>query len=89
MVALLLVPTRRNLIQRAKERNKKNSITEVLKKTVYDMFWGDNVTEAQQFMETELNQLLEKSSWNVTYGSSGDPTMTSGMVSCSKTSFVA
>ena len=64
-------------------------IDEVLKKGAYDMFWYDNETEAQQFMETDIDQLLEQSSRTVTYGSSGQLTMSSVMGSFSKASSVA
>ena len=53
------------------------------------MFRGDDDTEAQQFMETDIDQMLEQSSRTVTYGSSGKSTMSSGMGRFSKASFVA
>ena len=64
-------------------------IDELLKKGSYDLFCCDNDTEAQQFMETDIDQLIEQSSRTFTYGSSGKSTMSSGMGSFSKASFVA
>ena len=53
------------------------------------MFQGEYDTVAQQFLETGTNQLLEQSSRTVTYGSSGQLTMSSVMGSFSKASSVA
>ena len=64
-------------------------IDELLKKGAYDMFQDDDDTEDQQFMETDIDQLLERSSRTITYGSSGQSTMSSGLGSFSKASFVA
>ena len=64
-------------------------IDEILKKGAYDVFRDDNDIEAQQFMETDIDQLLEWSSPTVTYGSPGQPTMSSGLGNFSKASFVA
>ena len=64
-------------------------IDELLKKGAYDVFWDDDDTEVQQFMKTDIDQLLEQSSRTVTYGSYGKSTMSSGMRSFSKASFVA
>ena len=40
-------------------------------------------------METDIDQLLERRSRTATYGSSGQSTMSSGLGSFSKASFVA
>ena len=52
------------------------------------MFWDENYIEAQQLMETDIYQMLERSSRTVTYGSSGKSTMSSGLGRFSKASFV-
>ena len=52
------------------------------------MFPYDDDTEAQQLMETDIDQLLERSSWTVIYGSYGHSTMSRVMGSFSKASFV-
>ena len=64
-------------------------IDELLKKGAYDVFWDDNDTEALQFMETDIDQLLELSSRNVTSDISGQSTMISGLGSFSKAGFVS
>ena len=53
------------------------------------MFWDDDDTEAQQFMETDIEKLVEWSSQTVTYGSSGQSTMSSGLGRFIKAIFVA
>ena len=63
-------------------------IDELLKKVSYYVFRDDNDKETKQFMETDIDQLLEQSSRNFTYGSSGQSTMSSGLGSFSKASFV-
>ena len=64
-------------------------IDELLKKGAYVVFWNNNDTEAQQFMETDIEQLVEWSSQTVTYGSSGQSTMSSGLGRFIKAIFVA
>ena len=64
-------------------------IDEILKKGDYDVFWDDDDTEAQQFMETDIDQLIEQSSRTVTYGSYGQSTMRSGLGRFSKSIFFA
>ena len=59
-------------------------IDELLIKGDYDVFRDDDDTEAQQFMKTDIDQLLELSSLAVTYGSYGQSTMISGLGSFSK-----
>lgn len=61
-------------------------IDELLKKGAYDVFKDDDDAEAEKFMETDIDQLLEKSSMKVTYGASASSG--SGLGSFSKASFV-
>ena len=63
-------------------------IDKILRKGSYYVFKDDDDTEAQHFMETDIEQMLERSSRNVTYGSFGQSTMSSGLGSFSKASFV-
>ena len=62
-------------------------IDELLKKGAYDVFRDDDDTEAQKFMETDIDQLLERSSRTVTYGNT-DTSISSGLANFSKASFV-
>lgn len=62
-------------------------IDELLKKGAYDAFRDDDDTEAQKFMETDIDQLLERSSRTVTYGNT-DTSISSGLANFSKASFV-
>lgn len=64
-------------------------IDELLKKGAYDVFRDEDDTEAEKFMETDIDQLLEHSSKKVTYGSSATSSLGSGLGSFSKASFVA
>ena len=45
-------------------------IDELLKKGAYDVFRDEDDAEAEKFMETDIDQLLEHSSKKVTYGAS-------------------
>lgn len=63
-------------------------IDELLKKGAYDVFRDEDDTEAQKFMERDIDQLLE-SSRKVTYGAEAAAGMGSGLGSFSKASFVA
>jgi len=63
-------------------------IDELLKKGAYDVFKDDDDVEAEKFMETDIDQLLEQSSKKVTYGTSATESMGSGLGSFSKASFV-
>jgi len=63
-------------------------IDELLKKGAYDVFRDDDDKEAQKFMETDIDQLLEKSATKVTYGKDTS-SISSGLGSFSKASFVA
>jgi hypothetical protein len=64
-------------------------IDELLKKGAYDIFREEDDKEAEKFMETDIDQLLEKSSKKVTYGASATSALGSGLGSFSKASFVA
>ncbi|CAJ1952232.1 unnamed protein product [Cylindrotheca closterium] len=63
-------------------------IDSLLKKGAYDVFKDDNDEEAKQFMETDIDQLLEKSATTVTYGPN-QTNLSNGLGSFSKASFVA
>lgn len=62
-------------------------IDELLKKGAYGVFRDEDDAEAKKFMETDIDQLLERSSKKVTYGASSSKS--SGLGSFSKASFVA
>lgn len=64
-------------------------IDELLKKGAYDVFRDEDDIEAEKFMETDIDQLLENSSKKVTYGASSTQSLGSGLGSFSKASFVA
>ena len=64
-------------------------VDKLLKKVSHDVFWYDDDTESQQFVETDIDQLLEQSARTVTNGSSMQSTMSSGLGSFSKASFFA
>jgi chromodomain-helicase-DNA-binding protein 7 len=59
-----------------------------LKKGAYDVFRDDDDKEAQKFMDTDIDQLLEQSSRKVTYGETATTSLSSGLGSFSKASFV-
>lgn len=64
-------------------------IDELLKKGAYDVFRDEvDDKESKQFMETDIDSLLERSSRRVTYGNT-DSSISSGLGSFSKASFVA
>lgn len=64
-------------------------IDELLKKGAYDVFRDDDDKDAEKFMESDIDQLLEHSSKQVTYGASATSSLGSGLGSFSKASFVA
>lgn len=64
-------------------------IDELLKKGAYDVFRDEDDAEAEKFMETDIDQLLEHKSKKVTYGTSATSSLGSGLGSFSKASFVA
>ena len=76
---------------RASEREAQaKEIDNLLKKGAYDVFRDDDDNnEAEKFMDTDIDQLLEKSSKKVTYGASSTSSLGSGLGSFSKASFVA
>ena len=61
-------------------------IDELLKKGAYDVFKDDDDEEAKKFMETDIDQLMDKAK-NVTYGKQQNK-LSSGLGSFSKASFV-
>ena len=64
-------------------------IDKLLKKGAYYMFWDDDDTEAQQFMETDLHQMIERCSRTITCGISGQSNISIGLGSFIKAGFVA
>jgi hypothetical protein len=64
-------------------------IDQLLKKGAYDVFRDEDDAEAKQFLESDIDQLLERSAKKVTYGSANANSMSSGLGSFSKASFVA
>lgn len=64
-------------------------IDELLKKGAYDVFRDDDDAEAEKFMDTDIDHLLEHKSKKVTYGESSSASLGSGLGSFSKASFVA
>jgi len=74
---------------KAEKQEQAKEIDALLKKGAYDVFNDDDDTDAQQFMDTDIDQLLEKSSRTVTYGESATTSLASGLGSFSKASFVA
>lgn len=74
---------------KAEREEQAKEIDSLLKKGAYDVFNEDDDKEAQRFMETDIDQLLEKSSRKVTYGESATTSLASGLGSFSKASFVA
>jgi chromodomain-helicase-DNA-binding protein 7 len=64
------------------------AIDELLKKGAYDVFRDEDDKEAEKFMESDIDQLLENSSKKVTYGASNS-SAGNGLGSFSKASFVA
>lgn len=59
----------------------------LLKKGAYDVFKEDDDDEAQKFMETDIDQLLESNAQTVTYGKN-ESNSNGGLGSFSKASFV-
>ena len=62
-------------------------IDALLKKGAYDVFRGDDDEEEQKFLETDIDDLLKRSSRKVTYGKNTH-SLSSGLGSFSKASFV-
>lgn len=63
-------------------------IDQLLKKGAYDIFRDDDDDEANKFMETDIDQLMESSAKTVTYGQQQNK-LSTGLGSFSKASFVA
>ena len=78
--------SKRKKTEKEKESQAKE-IDELLKKGAYDVFRDDDDTEAKKFMETDIDQLLERSSRKVTYGNT-ESSLSKGLGSFSKASFV-
>jgi superfamily II DNA or RNA helicase len=64
-------------------------IDQLLKKGAYDVFRDDDDKEAEKFMETDIDQLLEHSSKTVSYDAAATSSLGNGLGSFSKASFVA
>ncbi len=73
---------------KAEREEQAKEIDSLLKKGAYDVFNADDDKEAQKFMDTDIDQLLEQSSRKVTYGDTAT-SLSSGLGSFSKASFVA
>ena len=76
---------------RSKRSSKEQAqeIDTLLKKGAYDVFRDDDDEEAKMFMEeTDIDKLLERSAKKITYGT-GNSSLSSGLGSFSKASFVA
>lgn len=74
---------------KAEREEEAKEIDQLLKKGAYDVFNDDDDNEAQRFMDTDIDQLLEQSSRTVTYGETATSSLSSGLGSFSKASFVA
>jgi SNF2 family DNA or RNA helicase len=74
---------------KAEREEQAKEIDQLLKKGAYDVFNDDDDKEAQKFMDTDIDQLLEQSSRKVTYGDTVTSSLSSGLGSFSKASFVA
>lgn len=64
-------------------------IDSLLKKGAYDVFRDDDDDEAKKFMETDIDQLLERNASTVTYDAKSSSLESNGLGSFSKASFVA
>jgi len=73
---------------KSEKESQAKEIDELLKKGAYDVFRDDDDTEAKKFMETDIDQILERSSRTVTYGDIGT-SISKGLGSFSKASFVS
>lgn len=77
------------LSRKGEQEAKAKEIDELLKKGAYDVFRDEDDAEAEKFMETDIDQLLEQSSKTVTYGAGSSSAAGSGLGSFNKASFVA
>lgn len=75
--------------KKGEQEAKAKEIDELLKKGAYDVFKDEDDAEAERFMETDIDQLLEQKSKTVTYGSGATSSIGSGLGSFNKASFVA
>ena len=77
---------------KSKKRSDKEAqakeIDSLLKKGAYDVFRDDDDEEGQKFMETDIDQLLERNASTVTYDAKSTNLASSGLGSFSKASFV-
>ena len=73
---------------KAEKEEQAKEIDSLLKKGAYDVFRDDDDNEAQKFMDTDIEQLLEQSSRKVTYGETATASLSTGLGSFSKASFV-
>ena len=71
----------------SKKKALASEIDNLLKKGAYDVFRDDDDEEANKFMETDIDQLMESSAKTVTYGKQ-ESNLSSGLGSFSKASFV-
>jgi len=74
---------------KAEREEQAKEIDLLLKKGAYDVFNDDDDKEAHKFMDTDIDQLLEESSRKVSYGATATNSLSSGLGSFSKASFVA
>ena len=77
----------REIKSESEKESHAKEIDQLLKKGAYDVFRDEDDTEAKQFMETNIDQLLERSSRTVTYGNTGN-SFSNSLGSFSKASFV-
>jgi len=73
----------------SEKANQAKEIDELLKKGAYDVFKDEDDSEATKFMESDIDALMEQSSKKVTYGDTSGSSLSSGLGSFSKASFVA
>eukprot|EP00571_Detonula_confervacea_P013933 CAMPEP_0172304572 /NCGR_PEP_ID=MMETSP1058-20130122/5968_1 /TAXON_ID=83371 /ORGANISM="Detonula confervacea, Strain CCMP 353" /LENGTH=2415 /DNA_ID=CAMNT_0013015859 /DNA_START=210 /DNA_END=7457 /DNA_ORIENTATION=+ len=74
---------------KAEREEQAKEIDSLLKKGAYDVFNDDDDGAGQKFMDTDIDQLLEQSSRTVSYGDAATSSLSSGLGSFSKASFVA
>uniref|UniRef100_A0A7S1B9C3 Uncharacterized protein n=2 Tax=Corethron hystrix TaxID=216773 RepID=A0A7S1B9C3_9STRA len=64
-------------------------IDQLLKKGAYDVFRDEDDSENNKFMETDIDEIMARSSRTVTYGGENKGQLSSGLGSFSKASFVS
>jgi regulator of protease activity HflC (stomatin/prohibitin superfamily) len=72
---------------KSKKQALAHEIDNLLKRGAYDVFRDDDDEEANRFMETDIDQLMQSSAKTVTYGKR-QTSLSSGLGSFSKASFV-